>query len=333
MQVGLGVKMAAQGCSYWHANAWFAGMDCKLTALICLLLSLVLMQRTRLPTALIIFSIGLSLTIVSILESGSRLEVAALKFDVIWPSADEWLDGFLRGALPQLPLTTLNSVVSVCALSVSLFGKPDRGGKGASCSSVAASVGLMNVIGCWFGGMPSCHGAGGLAGQYKFGARGGMSVLMLGLVKIALALSLGQTLDTLISAYPKTILGVLLLFAGVELASVGARSLLTSSSAEADLMPCFITAGAYIGTKNMALGVSAGVVAVAIQRLEARTHLLQWLLAPNLKSAVSEDMIESALAETKAVSASAGTSSESGSSRTPSSVPMVVGSRSCLCTA
>jgi len=101
----------------------------------------------------------------------------------------------------------------------------------------------MNIIGCWFGGMPSCHGAGGLAGQYKFGARGGMSILMLGVVKIVLALFTGQVLELIIIDYPKTILGVLLLFAGVELASVGAKALVKSGSLEADLLPCFVTVG------------------------------------------------------------------------------------------
>merc|ERR1719329_236400 len=141
----------------------------------------------------------------------------------------------------------MNSVISVCALSVSLFGDPRDGGRGASRVSVASSVGMMNLIGCWFGGMPSCHGAGGLAGQYKFGARGGMAILMLGVAKVALALVLGQTLDGIITFYPRTVLGVMLLFAGVELAGVGAKSLLASASLERDIMPCFVTAGAYIG--------------------------------------------------------------------------------------
>merc|ERR1719331_572017 len=89
---------------------------------------------------------------------------------------------------------------------------------------------------------------------------------MLGCAKIALALCLGQVLEQIIAFYPKSILGVLLLFAGVELASVGAKSLQKSTAFEADLMPCFVTVGAYIGTRNMALGVSAGLLSAAVQR-------------------------------------------------------------------
>lgn len=70
--------------------------------------------------------------------------------------------GILRAGLPQLSLTVFNSVVSVCALSEEMF--PHRP---ASTVAVASSVGLMNLVGCWFGAYPSCHGAGGLAGQVK----------------------------------------------------------------------------------------------------------------------------------------------------------------------
>ena len=40
------------------------------------------------------------------------------------PSSAEWLQGIWEGAVPQLPLTTLNSVLSVVALGHRLF--PDR---------------------------------------------------------------------------------------------------------------------------------------------------------------------------------------------------------------
>ena len=67
--------------------------------------------------------------------------------------------------MPQLPLTTLNSVVAVCQLSADLFpAKPVRP------VLVSVSVGLMNMVGAWFGAMPCCHGAGGLAAQVRFQA-------------------------------------------------------------------------------------------------------------------------------------------------------------------
>ena len=70
--------------------------------------------------------------------------------------------GIVRAGLPQLPVTTLNSVVAVCQLSADVFP-----GRGATPVAVSTSVGLMNLAGAWFGAMPCCHGAGGLAAQAR----------------------------------------------------------------------------------------------------------------------------------------------------------------------
>lgn len=274
MQIGLGVKMAGKGCSYWSINGWLFDednnltTDNKLTALLSLVFTTFLLLRTRLPAALIIFSLGIVLSIPTMVNDGTRVKFEMLDIPLVVPSSADWVDGLIHGAIPQIPLTTLNSVVSVCALSTRLFRDPAEGGKGISRTSVATSVGIMNVIGCWFGGMPSCHGAGGLAGQFKFGARGGCSLLMLGFSKIALAVALGQGVDSVIASYPKVVLGVLLLFAGVELASVGVQSIADSGDLDSELLSCFVTAGAYIGTKNMALGVAGGLIVTALQSLE-----------------------------------------------------------------
>ena len=68
--------------------------------------------------------------------------------------------GIILTGIPQLPVTTLNSVVAVCQLSADLF--PARPARPVL---VSVSVGLMNMVGSWFGAMPCCHGAGGLAAQ------------------------------------------------------------------------------------------------------------------------------------------------------------------------
>mmetsp|Transcript_6938 Transcript_6938/g.15816 ORF Transcript_6938/g.15816 Transcript_6938/m.15816 type:complete len:500 (-) Transcript_6938:202-1701(-) len=265
MQVGLGTKMAATGCGYWTTVDWF-DLNGKLTALLVFAAGTAMLVRTKLPSALIVFCVGVVLAAIDMHKNGAKLVFEGLELPVIVPSGKEWSDGFIKGTLPQLPLTTLNSVVSVCALSVDLFRSAEEGGKGISRVSVASSVGILNLVGCWFGGMPSCHGAGGLAGQYKFGARGGCAILMLGLAKIALALIFGQGVDTVVQYYPTVVLGVLVVFAGVELASVGIRSIARSPKLEEDLLPCFVTAAAYIGTKNMALGFCAGFIVATVQR-------------------------------------------------------------------
>ncbi|KAL7554949.1 hypothetical protein ACHAWF_018512 [Thalassiosira exigua] len=140
-----------------------------------------------------------------------------------------WRQGFFQGALPQLPLTTLNSVISVCCLAHNLY--PDKrdpalAAKGRTDSvvtrrEVSVSVGLMNLVLCPLGSMPNCHGAGGLAGQHRFGARHGTSVVVLGLLKVLLAVFLGGSALTLLDALPAAVLGVMLAIAGLELVGTG----------------------------------------------------------------------------------------------------------------
>ncbi len=79
----------------------------------------------------------------------------------------------------------------------------------------------MNLVGCWFGAMPVCHGSGGLAAQYRFGARSGASIILLGLFKMLLGLFFGRTLVDLLGTFPRAVLGIMVVAAGLELAKVG----------------------------------------------------------------------------------------------------------------
>jgi hypothetical protein len=68
---------------------------------------------------------------------------------IVRPTAAEFRDGFVNAGLGQIPLTALNSVIGLCALIDDLF--PD---KHSGTSEVSISVGIMNLIQCWFGAMP-----------------------------------------------------------------------------------------------------------------------------------------------------------------------------------
>lgn len=169
------------------------------------------------------------------------------------------LPAFPKAALPQIPLTTLNSVVAVCALSVDLF--PERT---ASPRKVAVSVGVMNLVGAWFGAMPICHGAGGLVGQHRFGARTNGSILLLGLAKMTLAVLFGASLISLCRAFPASVLGVMLGASGLELA-LAARDQNDRASAATMLL----TAGACLGLNDVALGFAIGLGLALLLRVPA----------------------------------------------------------------
>lgn len=213
IQLGIGIKLILKGISF-ITDSPTTGLDSIFVALFLSVIVLVLKRYDQFPSALFLFIIGIIILFIVNDESISMIKFSMPHFTVIFPTANQWLNGFVKGALPQIPLTLLNSVFAVCILSGDLFP-----GRQISTNRMATSVGLMNLIGCGFGGLPMCHGSGGLAGQYHFGARTGGSVVALGLSKLFIGLFFGVSAMKIIQLYPLSILGILLFFAGVELAS------------------------------------------------------------------------------------------------------------------
>lgn len=217
IQVGAGLSLAiSAGSTLIQPLAWHTpALDNRLWAAAAFLILVTATLIPRLPYALLVFLLGLVL---------AASQTTASQASTLWhphpfiPSKETWLPSALSAALPQLPLTTLNSILAVTSLSASLFPSfPPP----PSTTSLGLSVALSNLIGCWFGAMPVCHGSGGLAGQYRFGARSGASIIFLGSVKLLLGLFAGDAVVPLLQRFPKSLLGVMVLAAGVELAKVG----------------------------------------------------------------------------------------------------------------
>jgi MFS superfamily sulfate permease-like transporter len=76
----------------------------------------------------------------------------------------------------------------------------------------------MNLGSAVLGGVPMCHGAGGMAGHVRFGARTGGALIILGAILLALALFFSGSIQTLFRMFPTPILGVILFLAGAQLA-------------------------------------------------------------------------------------------------------------------
>lgn len=163
-----------------------------------------------------------------------------------------WADlvaGSLVLAIPQLPLTIGNAVIAIRAENNELF--PDRP---VTDRMMAISQGIMNLVSAPFGGIPLCHGAGGMAGHVRFGARTGGSLVMLGAIMMALALFFSNSVGLLFRIFPKAVLGVILFFAGAELAittkDIGSR--------KEDVYVMLVVAG--FAMWNMGAAFLAGVV-------------------------------------------------------------------------
>ena len=219
-----------------------------------------------LPTALIVFFLGIVLAFIRDPSIWGSLTLGPSTPQILTITWSDWKTGFVKGAIPQIPLSILNSVIAVCKLSNDLF--PD---KLVTPTAVSTSVGLMNLVGCWFGAMPVCHGAGGLAGQTRFGARSGAAVVLLGTAKMVLGLLVGSSLVVVLSEFPIGLLGVLLLFAGVELAMVCRDQ---NSRADAFVMiVCTVVSFA----SNAALGFGSGLVLFVLLKLRDIPFSMWWI--------------------------------------------------------
>ncbi|MDY0311554.1 MAG: putative sulfate/molybdate transporter [Desulfobacterales bacterium] len=183
------------------------------------LVTLLLLDSRRFPAGLVVVAGGFTLG----LALGARMPPEGpglglhlprwLPFG--FPSEADFTFALFALVLPQLPMTLGNAVLAYTDLSREYFG----GHSGRLTNrKVCVSMALANFLSFCLGGMPLCHGAGGLAAHYRFGARTAGSNLMIGGLFVVLALLLGERIVAVLNLLPMAILGILLVFAGIQLA-------------------------------------------------------------------------------------------------------------------
>jgi MFS superfamily sulfate permease-like transporter len=155
----------------------------------------------------------------------------------------------LNGGFSQLPLTATNAVIATAVLIRGYW--PERP---VAEKKLAMSMGIINLIVPFFGGMPMCHGAGGLAGQYYFGARTGGANVIEGVIEIGLGLFLAGSIAGRFAAFPLAIVGAMMLLVGIELTKC-----VKNVSWNWKLWPMAITVVVSLWA-NMAYGFMAGMV-------------------------------------------------------------------------
>jgi MFS superfamily sulfate permease-like transporter len=252
LQLALGLSLLMKGLQMVARTHVWVGPDSYVVGAVAAMAVLAFFFSRRVPGALVLFGFGLLLSLWKRPDILQTLHIGLTLPSWSPPGWRDFVSAFPRAALPQIPLTTLNSVIAVCALSADLFPR-----RQAEPRTVAISVGVMNLVAAWFGGMPMCHGAGGLAGQYRFGARSNGSILFLGGAKILIAVLFGASLMTFCEVFPGSVLGVMLAFSGMELA------LVTRDQTERiDAFAMLLTAGVCLGLDNIALGFALGLALV-----------------------------------------------------------------------
>ncbi|RYP69496.1 hypothetical protein DL770_008226 [Monosporascus sp. CRB-9-2] len=223
IQFGAGLSLViSAGSLLLRPLTWLYPFDNRIWAFAAFVALIATQKLPRFPYALIVFLVGFVLAVATVVVDDDN-DHHLPSFGLWRPRFElpNWSRDAIGMGIAQLPLTTLNSVIAVSALAADLLPELPT----PSVTQLGASVATMNLLGCWFGAMPMCHGAGGLAAQYRFGARSGASVILLGLLKMALGVALdgdGEgTLLGLLRAFPHGLLGVMVVAAGLELAAVG----------------------------------------------------------------------------------------------------------------
>ena len=226
-------------------------------------LTLLLLENRKFPAGLVVILGGIFLGLVLGTHEGfDKLNIGIyfpklLPFGL--PAGADFTFAFFALALPQLPMTIGNAVIANTDLSHEYFGKDSRK---VTYRSVTISMALANLLSFVVGGMPLCHGAGGLAAHYRFGARTAGSNLMIGILFIALACFLGRHALSVVYLLPMAILGVLLVFAGGQLALT-----IIDMKTRKDLFVSLLILGITLAS-NLAVGFLVGIVVAYVLKSE-----------------------------------------------------------------
>ncbi|MDX2184556.1 MAG: putative sulfate/molybdate transporter [Gemmatimonadaceae bacterium] len=177
LQLGLAIQLfrisptLLNGGSYYFIPEWSSPVVGALVAVI----ALAMRGNTKVPAAVVIIPIAL---VMFVLEGPPK---DPLRLTPVEAFPDEFLtlsalkDGLLLLALPQIGLSLGNAVIATRQVARDLF--PDRA---PSATTLGGTYAAMNLVAPFLGGIPTCHGSGGIAGHYAFGGRTGGSVIIYG---------------------------------------------------------------------------------------------------------------------------------------------------------
>jgi len=212
IMLGLGLSFMVDGIHRMQTAPVLAG--------IAMVVTYVLLTNSRVPAMFVLLVIGVGSAVImnpqisvelAQIHIGFKLPVFSLPM-ITW---NDLVIGTLLFTIPQIPLTLGNAVIAITAENNELF--PDRQ---VTERKIAVSQGLINLVSPLLGGIPMCHGAGGMAGHVRFGARTGGALVILGSMLVLMALFFSDSVAIIFKIFPNAVLGVILFFAGSELAIV-----------------------------------------------------------------------------------------------------------------
>jgi MFS superfamily sulfate permease-like transporter len=222
---------------------------------VSVIIGLVLGKNRYVPAAIVLMALGIGIMVVRGQFNLVKPPGMTLPGFTLFSPHEVW-QTFLLAGFAQIPLTVTNAVIATAALIKSYWPE-----KPVSENRLSLNMGFMNLVLPFFGSMPLCHGAGGLAGQYYFGARTGGTNIIEGLIEISLGLFLAGSIAALLAVFPVAIIGAMMFLVGIELTKFAKDSLWNK-----DVVPMGTTVIISLLT-NMACGFLGGFVMYYLMRI------------------------------------------------------------------
>jgi predicted benzoate:H+ symporter BenE len=240
IQVALGVLLAVE--AYKMISTWWT------IGIVSIIIVLLLRQNRYTPAAIVLMIIGIGIMLLKGQFENISSPVFSLPTLTSFSLKEVWQTLLLAG-FAQVPLTATNATIATSSLIKTYWPERD-----VSARKLAWNQGIMNAILPFFGGMPTCHGAGGLAGQYYFGARTGGANIIEGFIEIVMGLFLAASIASLFAIFPRAIIGAMMFMIGIELSKF-----VKNIRPGKDMIPMIITLVVAL-IANMFFGFLAGLI-------------------------------------------------------------------------
>ncbi len=272
IQLGLGFILVKKGIGFILDPNLFSNSDASyfqlwgisanlILGIVGCAITLILITNKKIPAALFVITIGFALGIAFGSIGNTSISFGPTPVEFYFPSSSDFFIAITLLVIPQIPLTIGNAIIGTKDTSKSLFGKGEITERVTN-RNLSISMGLANLVTGIVGGIPMCHGAGGLAAHYRFGARTGGSNIIIGLIFMIIAILFGSLGITLLTSLPNAIFGILLVFAGLELAT-----LIKDIRERNDLFVVVLIASVAIVSTNMSIAFAVGIAVSLLIRI------------------------------------------------------------------
>ncbi|MBN2682726.1 MAG: putative sulfate/molybdate transporter [Bacteroidales bacterium] len=208
IQLGLGIQLALIGLKDYVPAEAVSGY---VLAGISFFIAIIFIGNRKYPPAIFIILLGFVYSITFNFNQGFMQPMQPV-FQLPELNTDDLWSAFFLLTLPQIPLSLGNSIFATKQVAKDLFPEKNIGVK-----KIGLTYSIMNISSPFLGGIPVCHGSGGLAGQFTFGGRTGGSVIIYGILYILLGLFFSTNFTEITKIFPLPVLGVILMLEGTAL--------------------------------------------------------------------------------------------------------------------